>query len=156
MVACNPLSHEFSTTDSKDAFSLRSCSARCGDSRRPRVCIQRDVGLTDVIASLETPGSNAVSWSSLQAHPPMDSGPICVALRKTRKLQLVFEGLMMISSSKHEDMRTPSQILRFIVTKSEKPFVDGVRLRRSGFSLKHLFPSPGVEIGIHANKQESE
>ena len=96
MVACNPLSHnEFSTTESKDALSLQSCSARCGDSGRPRVCIQRDVGLTDVIASLETPGSNAVSWSSLQAHPPME--PISVALRKTRKLQLVFEGLMMIS-----------------------------------------------------------
>ena len=31
-------------------------------------------------------------------------------------------------SSKHEDMRTPSQILRFIVTKSEKPLVDGVKL----------------------------
>ena len=131
MVACNPLSHEVSTTDSKDAFSLQSCSARCGDSRRPRVCIQRDVGLTEVIASLETPGSNAVSWSSLQAHPPMDSGPICVALRKTRKLQLVFEGLMMISSSKHEDMRTPSQIFRFMLRNPKKYLWAALALREN-------------------------
>ena len=56
------LLHALSTSDSNDAFSLQDCGARCEDSPRPRVCIQRDDCTTDVIPSLPTPGSCAVSF----------------------------------------------------------------------------------------------
>ena len=57
---CGRMQPSLSHESSRDMFSLQPYSARCGDSRRPRVCIQRDVGTTDVIPSLATPGSSAV------------------------------------------------------------------------------------------------
>ena len=46
---------------SHNAFSWMACSACCGNSRLPRVCIQRDACMSDMIFLLATPGSTAVT-----------------------------------------------------------------------------------------------
>ena len=61
----NVPSQEFSTSDLQDsthnAFSWMACSACCGNSRLPRVCIQHDACMSDMIFLLATPGSTAVT-----------------------------------------------------------------------------------------------
>ena len=46
---------------SHNAFSWMACSACCGNSRLPRVCIQHDACMSDMIFLLATPGSTAVT-----------------------------------------------------------------------------------------------